>query len=567
MNQKKHIFEKTINVFAWLSFVLAIVITILTFGASFSGSDNGKAIFGHKLLIVNTDSMSKSPLSENEEIFFNAGDLIVIKTAEQTTSFKQGDVITFISSSQESFGKTLTHKIREVKISDGQVVGYITYGINTGTNDTAMVPVDNVIGVYSFKLPHVGKIFSFLKTPQGYYLSLLIPVILLITFFSLRAGKSLGVKATNTQYKDEIDELKEIVVRLETICQNMSACTTDVTVVKDSGVSVSEVIENCETETPTEEVQDNDEYSPEKLNIPKGNKISFAEKLLGLEENVQSYFNIVHNEIVSYKKVSNRFSFKCVSYRFGRKLLAKMTVRGKTLKLHLALYVNEFNQNVFFQKDLSNIKAYNEVPFTVKIKSERGKNNALKLTDSLKEKFGLIKNDKYLPVNAIELLKNFSKEQPLIVQEENTITNKLSIPNSKKLSFSEKLLGLDKSIQEYFNAVHEELISYKKVHERVSIKCVSYRLGRKLLAKMTVRGKTLKLHLALDVTEFNQNVFFQKDLSDIKAYNEVPFTVKIKSQRGKNNAVKLISTLMEKNTGQKKEKFVKIDPVTILKNN
>ena len=50
-------------------------------------------------------------------------------------------------------------------------------------------------------------------------------------------------------------------------------------------------------------------------------------------------------------------------------------------------------------------------------------------------------------------------------------------------------------------------------------------MGRKLLAKITVRGKTLKLHLALDVAKFNKNVFFQKDMSSVKAYAEVPFTV------------------------------------------
>jgi hypothetical protein len=64
---------------------------------------------------------------------------------------------------------------------------------------------------------------------------------------------------------------------------------------------------------------------------------------------------------------------------------------------------------------------------------------------------------------------------------------------------------------------------------------------------MTVRGKTLKLHLALDVNAFDKKVFSQKDMASVKAYTDVPFTVKVKSNRGKNNALKLVDALMVEN--------------------
>lgn len=66
---KKTIFDKILSVFAWLSFLLAIMLSILTILSSFSGEKNGKEIFGVKFLIVASDSMSKSAISENEKIF------------------------------------------------------------------------------------------------------------------------------------------------------------------------------------------------------------------------------------------------------------------------------------------------------------------------------------------------------------------------------------------------------------------------------------------------------------------------------------------------------------------
>ena len=171
---KKTIFEKILSIFAWCVFVIAILTALLAVWASFSSDKNGKEIFGVKFLIVASDSMSKSPISENEEIFFDAGDVVIIKTTKDNTSFKVGDVITFISYNPDSYGKTLTHKIREINYSkSGKLIGYTTYGINTGESDRVLVSPDTIIGQYSGKIPKLGTMFSYLKTPAGYYLSIL----------------------------------------------------------------------------------------------------------------------------------------------------------------------------------------------------------------------------------------------------------------------------------------------------------------------------------------------------------------------------------------------------------
>ena len=93
----------------------------------------------------------------------------------------------------------------------------------------------------------------------------------------------------------------------------------------------------------------------------------------------------------------------------GRKLLAKITVRGKTLKLHLSLSVDEFNNNVYFQKDLSSVKTYEDVPFTVKVKSNRGVNNAIRLINALMDKEGVQLKRNFEYVNAIKQLSDFEK--------------------------------------------------------------------------------------------------------------------------------------------------------------
>lgn len=135
----------------------------------------------------------------------------------------------------------------------------------------------------------------------------------------------------------------------------------------------------------------------------------------------------------------------------------------------------------------------------------------------------------------------------------------------KRVPFAEKLLGLDAKTQEYYDMLVNEFISFRKINRRISTPCLSLRFGRELVAKITARGKTMKLHLNLDVTKFEPNVFFQKDLSDVKAYAEVPFTVKVKSDRAVKNAIKLIGALAETHGIEKKVRYEKIDALSELK--
>ena len=135
----------------------------------------------------------------------------------------------------------------------------------------------------------------------------------------------------------------------------------------------------------------------------------------------------------------------------------------------------------------------------------------------------------------------------------------------KRIPFSEKMLAMDVKVQAYYNELYNKFISYRKINPRVSSKCASFRLGRVLIAKITVRGKTMKMHLALDVNKFEDNIYFQKDLGDVKAYAEVPFTVKVKSDRGLKNALKLIDALATDKAIESKTRYNPVDAIADLK--
>ena len=172
------------------------------------------------------------------------------------------------------------------------------------------------------------------------------------------------------------------------------------------------------------------------------------------------------------------------------------------------------------------------------------------------------------------VVKAVPKEEPVVVEEKQvapvveaveTAEDNDANEDAKRIPFAQKLLTLDSAVQTYYAGIDNAFRAMRKINPRVSTRSVSYRLGRELVAKLTIRGKTMRLHLALDVNAFPQNIYFQKDLSDTKSYIEVPFTVKVKSERGYKNALKLIDALAEAKGIEKKTRYTEIDSLQTIK--
>lgn len=113
-------------------------------------------------------------------------------------------------------------------------------------------------------------------------------------------------------------------------------------------------------------------------------------------------------------------------------------------------------------------------------------------------------------------------------------------------SFIERLSEMDESVIEWHAQLQAHLTSYRKVKSRYSARCDSYRMGRDLLAKMAIGGKTLKLYLAVDPEDaaLDDGKYHQRDLSETSAYQEVPFMLPIRSNLAVRKACRVIDYMM-----------------------
>lgn len=187
--------------FVWLIVAVSVFMMVFTIISVTTFNRNDRNLFGYRAYIVNTDSMSATD--------FNAGSLIFVKEVDCST-LREGDIITFVSQNNESFGETLTHKIRKLTRDAKGNPGFITYGTTTDTDDATIVTYPYVLGKYQSHLPHVGTFFNFLKTPQGYIICIFIPFMLLILYHGINS-----VKLFRRYKSEQLEEMNEEKARLE----------------------------------------------------------------------------------------------------------------------------------------------------------------------------------------------------------------------------------------------------------------------------------------------------------------------------------------------------------------
>ena len=195
-NQK--IFSIALKVFTVLVVAVTIAVMVFTVITVALFDKNDRAVFGYKFFIVQSDSMSLSDKNADLDVHFNAGDLVIVTDKFVASELNAGDIITFVSQNEDSYGETVTHMIRSVeRTSGGKLLGFKTYGTNTGDDDKVLVEPEFIIGKYTSQIGGVGHVMAFMKSVPGYIICILTPFLLLIGY------QALNVIRLYRKYKDE----------------------------------------------------------------------------------------------------------------------------------------------------------------------------------------------------------------------------------------------------------------------------------------------------------------------------------------------------------------------------
>lgn len=172
---------KALHIVVDILIVLVLVVSILVLTLSLtSKSDKGVPhIFGYAPLTVQSDSMSGT---------FEKGDLIICKVTDSYTEYGEGDIVTF-PVEIEGVQTFNTHRIVDV-IEDNDITFYQTQGDNKVTNNIPDDELQNsgtiVAKFTGTVLPNVGNFVNFLRTQFGFFICVLLPMILFFVYEAIR---------------------------------------------------------------------------------------------------------------------------------------------------------------------------------------------------------------------------------------------------------------------------------------------------------------------------------------------------------------------------------------------
>ena len=234
-SQKTATPKKALNVIktvlVWIVLVVSVVMMVFTIVSKFTFGQADRSVFGYKFMIVLSDSMSAT--------HFDAGDVVIVKEVDKK-SLKAGDVISFISQNEDSFGQTITHMIKEVTTDANGDIAFVTYGTTKGIENADKALATMIIGKYQTSVPKLGYFFQFIGTIPGYIVCILIPFLLLIIsqgvntvrlFRRYRAEQMAGLveererlEAEREQNRKMMEELMALKAQME---QNNAAASTN----------------------------------------------------------------------------------------------------------------------------------------------------------------------------------------------------------------------------------------------------------------------------------------------------------------------------------------------------
>ena len=181
----KKVLKRIVNILVDILVVLILMVSILVVILSLTSKSSGVPnIFGIAPLSVQTQSMEDT---------INPGDLILCTLTEIDDEFQKDDIVTFpIEINGESVLNT--HRIVEV-VEDNNITYYRTQCDNKETNpepDTDLQTSSTIVAKYTgTKIPGLGNVLSFIRTQLGFFLCILLPMIIFFIYEAVRVVMNL----------------------------------------------------------------------------------------------------------------------------------------------------------------------------------------------------------------------------------------------------------------------------------------------------------------------------------------------------------------------------------------
>lgn len=286
---------------------------------------------------------------------------VVFDCKVDPSTIKEGDVITFISSSTLSEGMTVTHRVIGI-VETESGLKFRVQGDNNSTPDSSLVDYRNILGKVVFKIPQLGRLQFLIQTRGGWLFVLLIPALFVVIYDIIKVVRLSDVKDKVEEALKEPEEDLELKRKEEQLKLRLKKKIVGVVPVEPVIQTVKENSDNKEENNDLPIIKENKttKTKPKKKGkVVKKEEISIAEKTI--------YDNEIKN--IRNKKTDKDNSdsdalLDEILANSKRRKSAKKTIKIKSKKKEPANInekLNDYDINIEMNEIFNNIKKLNEI--------------------------------------------------------------------------------------------------------------------------------------------------------------------------------------------------------------
>ncbi len=318
-------------------------------------------------------------------------------------------------------------------------------------------------------------------------------------------------------------------------------------------------------------------------------KRSLENKLILADPRERRYYNRLKNELLAYEGIKAEMQTATEVFRHGKQVVARLSVAGFT-RIYFALNPDEFDVDRYKQADQTTAD-FEDARMLLRVRDDDEFAIAAELIAIMMGALNINRLEApvvedYLPAfprreDAVlekkgKMLAYEEKDEQLLLKEkraeerraagiseeveeqpaaEETATEETAPLVVLPLNLENKLHQSVNSLKLIFSKLKNELLSYKTVKSEMMVKNDVFKVGKKVIARMTIVADSVRLYLALDPKEFSTRKYKHKDATDQMGYEGTLLMVKISGEKERLLAVQLITELMKKLSLERNKRY------------
>ena len=362
------------------------------------------------------------------------------------------------------------------------------------------------------------------------------------TFISLTPADYADTKYVFEDYSKSKD-YKLYPMRMKQSSERQTRWTLELLLelAEKNGITVNDKAMEIPVESENAEIKN--EFNPFAHLTGRVNNMTFRERLDMAGGAVKERPDRIEELLSRFEGIRVIEARKQETYKCKNTPVARLTMRGKTLNVYLALPTADFADSKYIFTDASHSKRFALYPMRIKVSSERQTRWTLELLMELAKRNGITVNERAMPI-PVELAPEMAEKTSPFAHLEGREDNR---------TFDEMLSHTSKEMRERYESIAGLLNAAKGIRLISAKKQQTYKYKNTPIARLAIRGKTLNAYLALDPKAYENTKYVFKDMSASKKFARYPMRIRVTSERQRRWTVELINKLAEENGIERSE--------------